>query len=105
MSPTPASDADLQIASRVYFSSAERILKDATDAIIQKDFRALRALSRDLEIQSKNFSAAEMHQLSIELANSANTQNVTESKVIVEALKLALQSVKSRIAEKSANSV
>jgi two-component system, sensor histidine kinase and response regulator len=104
MSIEPTNDADLRIVSRVYFSSAERILKDATDAIIQKDFRALRALSRDLEIQSKSFSANEMHQLCIELANSADTQNVTESKVIVEALKLALESVKNQIAEKSANS-
>ena len=104
MSMEPTSDGDLRILSRVYFSTAERILKDANDAIIQKDFRSLRALSRDLEIQSKSFSADEMQQLCIELASSADTQNVTESKIIMEALRLALESVKHQIEEKSANS-
>jgi polar amino acid transport system substrate-binding protein len=99
-----ASGGDLRILSRVYFSTADRILKDATDAIIQKDFRALRAVAKDLEIQSKSFSAEEMQQLCKELSNSANTQNVTEGKVIVEALKQALEAVKNEIAEKSANS-
>jgi hypothetical protein len=64
----------------------------------------LRALARDLEIQSKSFSAEEMQQLCKELSNSTNTQNVTEGKVIVEALKQALEAVKNEIAEKSANS-
>jgi CheY-like chemotaxis protein len=101
MSMASGSNADLRIVSRVYFSSAERTLKDASDAIIQKDFRSLRALSRDLEIQSKGFSANEMHKLCLELARSADSQNVTESKVIVEALKLALESLKNQIAEKA----
>jgi CheY-like chemotaxis protein len=97
-----AKGADLRIVSRVYFMTADRILKDSTDAIIQKDFRALRALARDLEIQSTSFEAAEMQQLCKELTTSATSQNVTESKVIVEALKLALESVKNLVAEKSA---
>ena len=94
--------ADLRIISRVYFSTADRALKEASDALIQKDFRGLRALARELEVQATSFSADEMLQLSKELANSAATQNVTEGKIIVEALKLALETVKIFVSEKAA---
>jgi hypothetical protein len=93
--------ADLRIISRVYFSTADRVLKEATDALIQKDFRGLRALARELELQSTNFAAGEMLQLSKELTNSAINQNVTEGKIIVEALKLALQTVKVFVSEQA----
>lgn len=93
--------ADLRVISRVYFSTADKALKEASEALIYKDFRGLRALARELEVQSTSFSASEMLQLSKELANCANKQNVTEGKIIVEALKLALQTVKTFVAEHS----
>jgi two-component system sensor histidine kinase/response regulator len=93
--------ADLRVMSRVYFSTADKALKEASEALIYKDFRGLRALARELEVQSTSFSASEMLQLSKELANCANKQNVTEGKIVVEALKLALQTVKTFVAEHS----
>ncbi|HEY9760541.1 MAG TPA: ATP-binding protein [Oculatellaceae cyanobacterium] len=93
--------ADLRVISRVYFSTADKALKEASEALIYKDFRGLRALARELEVQSTSFSACEMLQLSKELANCANKQNVTEGKIVVEALKLALQTVKTFVAEHS----
>jgi hypothetical protein len=87
--------ADLLVLSRVYFSTAERALKEANQALINKDFRALRAVARELENQSISYSAPEMFKLSQELGMAATAQDGTSGKIFVEALKQALATVKS----------
>jgi HPt (histidine-containing phosphotransfer) domain-containing protein len=86
--------ADLRVVCRVYFQTAERVLKEATEAIIQRDARMLRARAHELKSSSESFSATEMTQLSRELVNVADKSNWTEGKILVEALRLALDNVK-----------
>jgi len=87
--------ADLLVLSRVYFSTADRAIKEANQALINKDFRALKAVARELGHQSISFSAPEMLKLSKELESAATAQDGTSGKVFVEALKIALDTVKS----------
>ena len=92
------SGADPRVISRVYFSTCDRILKDAADAIISKDARALRALAFEIQSNSNSFHAIEMTQLSGELADSVDRKKWTESKILTEALRLALDNLKSFVA-------
>jgi signal transduction histidine kinase/CheY-like chemotaxis protein len=86
--------ADLRVVSRVYFQTAERVLKEATEAIIQRDSRMLRARAHELKSNSESFAATEMSQLSRELVSVADRNNWTEGKILIEALRLALDNVK-----------
>ncbi len=87
--------ADLLVLSRVYFSTADRALKEANQALINKDFRALKAVARELETQAISYSTPEMLKLSKELQMAATAQDGTSGKIFVEALKQALATVKS----------
>jgi hypothetical protein len=90
--------ADPRVISRVYFSTCDRILKDAADAIISKDARALRALAFEMQNNANSFHAIEMIQLGGELIDSVDRKNWTEAKILTEALRLALDNLKSFVA-------
>jgi signal transduction histidine kinase/CheY-like chemotaxis protein len=92
------SGADPRVISRVYFSTCDRILKDVADAIISKDARALRALAFEMQSNANSFHALEMSQLGAELIESVDRKNWTEAKILAEALRLALENLKSFVA-------
>lgn len=87
--------ADLRVVARVYYQTAERVLKEATEAVIEKDPRRLKVTAQELKTNSESFAAKEMAQLSTELVDVAEKSNWTEGKILIEALRLALDSVKS----------
>jgi hypothetical protein len=96
--------SDLRVVSNVYFKAAERLLKEATDAVIERNPRRLRVLANDLRTTSEAFAAKEMSQLSSELANVAENSNWTEGKIMIEALRLALDSVRSFVYQANSES-